>query len=631
VIVADNSTQGTWKQWTWELTGPSSASAQHWAGPNVHSIEVDRGVSSTGHFNYVIDTVTGMTETFNRNQIGTDAPRNHGGRVYGLADGTLRLNYDWVYGDLRRGPKRVLLSNAVPGYPYPTQFQDVDRVIELRGEAWGGVPIHLRLVDPPDSAAYAPDGGWPYTGTDPPEDPFPPKAPYEGNDNIVWGWEGGADYGISVSPTGPWHESIDPTPGADNTYTYYLKVPPDVSGENFQVEITKCDPSSAVLPDQVVGMSGVYTSWKRIFIERDRMFRKGGVLAEDYLTEPGTCGAGFPKPCCGQADALPCDQVKVYGWTNVSAGDKVAFFDEQHTFETAAETRDVVSVTVDPDGHGLKLISLNRVLSHNYLRSTVNTADPAQYQPTFSNHHSAGYGVVSDCALLPNQINQVDPLESCFYEADTRGLEMPFGDAFVELRAPRAGMSAASYVAGGSGVLDPGQVQTYSTDFSQTWFDHFIAASGGGGYPFPQNYFHMTGVANNLTTASGWSLADYDMIMISTGWIKDIWGFFPEYDRQAAVHELGHMFRVDPCDTLNHHDDNFAWCGAEGGECLVDPLIHERCVMYENKNDPEWYTLILNDVNRFCCANLFGPVAGQHCGNESCLPEDGIRNDVDPE
>lgn len=191
-------------------------------------------------------------------------------------------------------------------------------------------------------------------------------------------------------------------------------------------------------------------------------------------------------------------------------------------------------------------------------------------------------------------------------------------------------MGAVPYVAGGSGVLDTTNPFP-SGHFSRTWFQHFLPAAGDGPKAIPHNYFHMTGIASNLSTASGWSSADYDMIMISTGWIYDTWGSFPEYDRQAAVHEVGHMFRVDPCDILNHHDSNFAWCGAEGGACAVAPLTHERCAMYENKSDPEWFALIQNDVNRFCCANLFGPVAGQYCQNQSCAEEDGIRNDPDPE
>jgi len=155
VIVADNTSQ-----WTYQLTGPSTASAEHYAGPNVHSIEVDRGASNSLKANYVIDGDPGMTEAFNRNSIGGGSPRYHGGRVYGLTDGTLRLNYDWIYRDVRKSPKKVLLSNAVSGYPYPTQYQTADRVIELKAEAWAGVPVHLRLIDPPDLAPYAPAGGW---------------------------------------------------------------------------------------------------------------------------------------------------------------------------------------------------------------------------------------------------------------------------------------------------------------------------------------------------------------------------------------------------------------------------------------------------------------------------------------
>ncbi len=636
VIVADNASQ-----YTWQLTGPSSASSQHWAGQNVHAIEVDRGVSSTGYSRYVIDTAAGMTETFNRNEIGSQAQvRYHGGRVYGLADGTLRLNYDWVYGDLRRGPKRVLLSNAVSTYPYPTQFQTTDWVIELKGEAWAGVNVHLRLIDPPDLAAYAPVDGWTDAG-----DARPPEPPYEGNDNVVWGWQGGEDYGLSLNPTGPWNESVFATPGADHTYTYYLKVPVNNSGENFQVEITKCDAAGAVLQDQVVGMSGVYTSWKRIFVERDKMFRKGGVLADDYLTEPGTCGAGHPKPCCGDAGALPCDQVKVYEWTNVAVGDEVAFFDEEYPYEDGrAEVKTVLGTGSSTDG--LRAITLSGSLSRNFLAAT-RTEDPP-YQPTFDissdgKRHSAGFGVISGCDLVSNQINAAD---SCFFEGDLRGIERPFGDAFVEFQAPRDGMNAVPYVGEEwFNYLD----LTWLTRLSHTWFKNYEliptrssqeSGVGSSRIPSRHNYFHVLGTSaqwevkpnGNTTYYLGQTQLAYDFSFLFRASAERVvvanGGSDPQKDslcQRTAVHELGHQFNVNGCiqPPGTPHDSRPSWCDEVGG-CEPGAVSPQKCVMDITApiND-RW-----DESNRFCKQDLF--LGDPTCSQLPNPPETTIRGQEDP-
>lgn len=644
VIIADNATQ-----WTWQLTGPSTALSQHWAGQNVHSIEVDRGASSADFFRYVIDTATGMTEAFNRNPIGSNPPQYHGGRVYGLADGTLRLNYDWVYGDLRKNPKKVLLSNAVSSFPYPTQFQTTDRVIELKGEAWNGVPVHLRLIDPPDFAPYAPAGGWTDAG-----DLRPPEPPYEGNDNVVWGWAGGEDYGLSTDPNATsWHEEINVTPGADNTYTYYLKVPPDVSGENFQVEMTKCDPNGNILQDQVVGMSGVYTSWKRIFIERDKMFRTGGVLAADFLTEPGTCGPGYPQQCCGDAGALPCNQVKAYQWTNVTArngstpGDTVAFFDETRTFENGQpESREILAI--GPDVDGVRIITLSADLTRNYLAPERTTTKP--YQPTFAvgsdgKHHSAGYGVVSGCDLSPKQINQVGPPVSCFYEADMRGIEKPFGDAFVEFFAPRDGMGAVPYV--DEEWFNYNDL-LWLTKLSRTWFSNFGTtsksgdegkSSGSSRVAVPHDYFQVVGVSSKHITVNGNPAVElgqtqlaFDCSFLFRGSaeevVKDNAGSDPQKDtlcQHTAVHELGHQFNVNGCvqPPGTPHDSRLSWCG-EIGSCEPGAVSPQQCVMDT--------TAPLNDrwdvSNRFCKQDLF--LGDPTCSQVSNPTETTIRRQHDP-
>jgi len=44
-----------------------------------------------------------------------------------------------------------------------------------------------------------------------------------------------------------------------------------------------------------------------------------------------------------------------------------------------------------------------------------------------------------------------------------------------------------------------------------------------------------------------------------------------------------------------------------------------------------WEQLIGNDVNRFCCINLFGAPGRHQCNNATCDDDLGIRNHADPE
>ena len=547
--------------------------------------------------------------------------------------GRLILDNELFYGLTPHVPQQVLISNADGEFPYLSDDQVQDRVLTLYlKHPWVGaeVPVRLRLIDPPDLA--------PYDSKDL-DDPADFAAfPYEANDNhvLLADCVAAGECGLSLAPDGanPALELMVTPPGP-----VYLKIPDDVSGENFQVEISKVNPAtSQVYPNRVLTLSPVFTSWKRVFVERDRMFRGGGVLAEDYIPEEdcGTpanpicdCVADPTADCCNGIGPVFCNQIVAYEWQNAAADDQVAVFDTHHSYENGGETRRITFVAPAADSHGLLYVTLDQGLAQGYLSSSrQEPAPPATYEPDFQNHESAGYGVISACDASSNQINASD---SCFYKADLRRVEQAYNDAFVEVFAPRDGMGAVPYVSQGSGVLDATNV-IVSGHFSRIWFKQFIPANGDEPEAVAHNYFHMTGIASNLSTASGWSWAEYDMIMIATGWIYDVWGEFPEYVRQAAAHELGHMFRVNPisCDPDNH-DDNFAWCGGEGGDCAVAPLTHERCVMYENKSDPEWFALIQNDVNRFCCINLSGPVAGQHCQNRSCAEEDGIRNHPDPE
>lgn len=77
--------------------------------------------------------------------------------VFGTSTGRLDLQNDFFYGLGAHKPKRVLISNTDPDFPYLSDEQSADRVIEVSLlDPWApdSVPVHLRLIDPPDLAPY---------------------------------------------------------------------------------------------------------------------------------------------------------------------------------------------------------------------------------------------------------------------------------------------------------------------------------------------------------------------------------------------------------------------------------------------------------------------------------------------
>lgn len=560
------------------------------AGSGNHVLAIDRELSELGFARYIYTAAPAATEAFNLAAIGSNPPAYHGGMVY--SDGASLDLYPLdrqgqKYPIAPRDPQRVVISNAEPRIPYTSPLQVADRVIELSVTGWPGLEMRLELIDPPDTAAYAPDGGW---------DMGRPKAlPYEGNDNVEDLQT--ADVGLALDPGATtWEKKLNVTPGQNKTATVYLKVTNRYAGDNYQVRVKKCVPSgcgadgSGVLHQRVVGLSPVFTAWKRIFIERDRMFRKGGVLAEDYLTEVGTCGGQGQGPCCGEVGALPCNQVKVFGWSTVSPGDWIVLFDQLQSlsnysffFERIFPVRLVIAVSeLDPDGY--RVVTLDQALDRNFRSSSVTDATDRGYgyMPNFSNGYPSGLGVVSGCDLSSPRVNGS---ESCFFDADLRGLELPYNDALVEVFAPRTGVSFVPFL--------PDDWYTWQLTeqnpppirpidyFNWLWFAH--QSSTASNYrQFLGASSSMLGSQYGLTT-----LSSYHWGVVFRGSIESASpGRTAEevdnFTQHTTTHELAHMFTVNACSVQGHHnsvsDPVVAWCQVEA-LCPQYGSPLELCVM----------------------------------------------------
>jgi hypothetical protein len=320
------------------------------------------------------------------------------------------------------------------------------------------------------------------------------------------------------------------------------------------------------------------------------MFRRGGLLFEDF--NPSTCS--------------PCNQIKIYDWANVHDGDQIVIFDEILTAEGGGQYRTVVGEPVPgPPNSGYSTVTLN-VQPTGYFHATDNDG-LAPPKPIFANGHSGGVGVLGLCDSDPNQINGIN---SCFYDGDIRDIEQPYNDAHTEFYGLRSGNNAVPLLA--TAFFDWAPADTLSR-FSAIWFAHFQAGGGSPPQSTPHNYFHAIG-ANQATTFDGkaWSPNDWAFVMVQNiiNHGNDPWQVDLEVETDF-FHEFAHLWLVNP-DTCDQHDERQAWCGGDvSSDCGT-----EKCIMNVS-GDRTNFTM------RFCEQDLLkGAASGgsQHCGDP---PPDG--------
>jgi len=580
-----------------------------------HSLEVDREVSEPGYDRYYWYSDAGGCMAYNGNVLGNgpesyDA-RHLGAAVFG-AEGKLSVQKLWAYGVEGEAPERVVLNNGGRAYPYPSARQVGEGLLQLRVRGWNGVKLRLYLQDPPDDSAYIPRGSW---------TPKPGKSaalPYVANDNEVWADTSipAGSWGLSAYSGGPFSESLEVRPSGDHTAVFYLKVPPRYGGDNWQIAVKKVDPkTNQEVADNVPSLSPVYTAWKRVFVERDRMFRRGNLL--DHTANGGVFTA--------DTNTDP-DTIYLYRWDQttpktdvakyVQPGDTVVIFDTDSpypsgVYETATViSTDFVDVPINPANCfppdcgqlscqcvSVLAATLDKDLKNSYYASPLD----------FSSGKSAAVGVIhsADGQIYDTASNQINGPGSAFYDADLRDVKQPFTDGYVEVLAPREGMGAVAYVAGsldgfyvsgpGEGTLEPGR--TLRRRFQEAWFQYRNT---------PDN-LHVLGVrGKDPQNGSGiggftWPYSLYQFIHVETleqlepePTLRRIWS------QTVNDHEFGHQFYVNICS--GGHDTRDAWCHAEVGPCNGQP-----CLMWADGGNP------LDEEDRFCVPDLLS--GDPNCGN----------------
>ena len=569
----------------YKITSQTYSSYEGYIGAVAKSIEIDRDYSITTYPYFLYETDYVFANCFNKNAIGDNDPAYHGGLLTGdVASGLIELDPHWFFVPYRDFPQNIVLNREGINYPYSSPYQVSDRVLELVVCGWPNRPVKLRVVDPPDLAPYAPDGGWnPST-----------CLPYKGNDNV-----GMTDYGLCIYQNCSDGMSTEKLVTIDSTWTkkVYLKVPARYSGNNFQVEVEKTDYSGNPLPEtKIAAASPIYTTWKRVYVERDKMFRRGGLLYEDF--NKNTCGS-------------ECNKIVLYDWANVVKNDVIVVFDEASPYETKGEVKVVAEDPVN-NGNGTITVTLDSDLTADcYYASSFSGSPP---MPDFTNGHSAGVGVLlsADFEIYDTSSNQINGPGSAFYDADMRAIEQTFKDAYVEFYGLRDGMGAVPYISNnltdfyvvisGEGSSEPGR--TIRRKFQEIWFKNHDK----------HNYLHFLGVRGpdrpSDVVGFSWRWSLYTFIHQDT--IEQYYPTDPDkvhFEQTVNNHETGHQCKANIC-TGGSHDTRPAWCNTDAPQdCPGEP-----CLMKEDGGNPT------NDIRRFCKEDLF-------LGDPVCQPPNGNRED----
>jgi hypothetical protein len=430
------------------------------------------------------------------NPVGVVFARSSGHGLAGAAlyviehDRMLRVP-DPIVSFERQSDQRILLSRRwVHEFPtedeYPSADQGFDGRIKVRVQLNpvidpAGRSVSFYLIDPKDPSRYLDDN---------------PR----GRDNLP-------------SPPGGGLSATQVAFDVNGRAETEILVASDYSGNNYQVEART--PTALAL-----ARSPIYTTWRRVYIEHNRMWKAGAWVLQDS----GTGGAG------------PASRVFVHDNAIFSVGDAVHILSGD-TLETAYGEFGVV------DGKGIDpilgpYVDFQVGLSELY-RSATNL--PPLDQPPWS-----------FLARVDDWMYDIEP--------DLSRLAIAFDDAFAEwvMIPTGGGLPRWPLLLGG---------EAEDIDIRSNLF-----------FKAPRMIFRPGPSRNVVELASaersnalGWTLDERNYSWVFDRRIED---FFPNPGEIGAVrefvsaHELAHQFRVNAADE-GGHDLELAWTPS-GRRCLMN-------------------------------------------------------------
>jgi hypothetical protein len=515
---------------------------------------------------------------------------------------------------LPTAPTRVWISRGRADDQYPSSYQGADHQITITAEAGPDRRVCFRVVDPPDLAPYA-DGsttGYWCDNRDPGTSNYAGKL-----------WD---------TATSAWEDVVCVQADSHGVASATLNTTDRYAGDNYIVQASY-DTWDTLNTTKALAQTGVITTWKRIYIEKDTMFRQGGILAAN-------ANAGDAKvvvwnwaslPACGDTPTVPpCYQIAVV--------------DSQHPYESNHDEPYISYVVADPNISGandLYLVQADGVtpytLSHDYVASPY---------PAFDSGNSAGVGVIGAGWYTPN----------------FGDMWQAYNDAFVEFWIPPDGCGVIPYLP--PGFFDAFQKGTSCSDvvakpgdlarpwflFAWIWYAHHGQPNyfwvGGAGNTAPidpvsctvcsgtvllPQVFGVTRSSPQTTESFVFSGAIESYTCASTDQIINA-------ERFTTNHEKGHEFFVNP-DTSGGHDTRCQWPSDGGLTCTSDPIPvcsdpASACLMNSSSN-PFASRARFDRFDLLCFRTSTCPNGNPGCcdaGSPGCtVPGDGtIRDLTDP-
>jgi len=505
-----------------------------------------------------------------------------------------------------------------PSDPNSTEYT----VIKVRAWWKDGMDRFLcaKIADPIDIAGYAPF----------PSNPSNCDSPTVICDNKDAFTPGGVGSFIDTNQL----ESCK-TCGA-NPCVYEFRITKRYAGDNYRVFFG----TPAWI--KYHGTTASITAKKRIYIEKDKMFKRGGILADN--AEANTSIIYLAK----NPDGTRAD--------NIVEGDNIAIFDSSKPYESFHDEACVCKITDNlPPPNDFKIkVDLAPIgncsqpcnpysLSQQY---TASPPDSTSHEWLFTSGNSAGVGV----------------LGSGFYEADTSDLKQPFDDAFISFAIPTDGSNAIPFMPdkffsgcnlSGNCVdiicFDPDHpIFSKQRRFAKIWFSksnnqyNYVQLMGAGRAAQLDTCTECGG-ANPLSQYIGfthaWNAAIYPT-NISFIFVKSIedYCYPPNQTKNLIIdttdHEIAHQFYVNAAS--GYHDNKCNWksfpagCPALPGPCGVPA---EACLMNPDRDSLDAINLF--DADDLLCGDPGCPNGTNRCcniGQPSCtIPGNGsIRQLFDP-
>ena len=441
-------------------------------------------------------------------------------------------------------------------------------VKDSQGNPIPGKDVWLRVLDPPDSSPYATP---PTPGDNIDKDATSEQDPYTGSRT------GGKldNNHVNADGNGNFQTILNVIKSKKCTAQSNIDCAP--SGDNYQIEGSftsnyACSPNCT--------KTGIITAWKRVYLERDKMFRQGGLLAQDVNPPNGAARPTF---------------VIVHNWANLppctnSPCYQIALFDKDNTYELPNSEKPWVGSVINL-GSTLKLNLVNAnnspfPIQKNYFSSPYPTFGSTAGPPSIVGK-SAGIGVIS----------------SGFYEFayDTNIISGAYDrDAFVEVVIP-PDIGALPYL---PSPPDPNTFFDNPTDslpkmrFSKIWFNKC-----GGGTDWVcgnNNNFHVMSVSGethafwgrSYMTNSHTTFGYNQTIEMSSCPLADI----SNCKQHTIAHEIAHQFEVNQCaGTGLGHDDRLAWCSTTQFMNYCGNSTDVQCILWSlliSQRTMGWISLI---------------------------------------